>query len=189
MKRLFAVGLLLSLASGCSILLPRSQESTSSPWQTYQEAQLAFDRLVPGETTAVELREMSLDPSTNPNITILNYSDVLRRFLANQSISIVDLDQGVRECVAAKTSCKGFEVNQKILDKQRHGNFWLDLLGFKRHTHTNGWSFAGLILLKDGVVVYKLTGGQPAISQDENANNPLGPVQAVGNKLLGGGWF
>src|SRR5258708_5960454 len=170
-------------------MLPRSKEATSSPWANYQEAQEAFDQLVPGETTAAELTGMKLDPSTNPNITILNYSDVLRRFLANQSISVADLDQGVRDCVAAKTACKGFEVNQKIVDKQRHGNFWLDLLGFKRNTHINGWAFTGLILVKDGVVVYKLTGGQPAIVQEENANNPLGPVQAVGNKLLGGGWF
>src|SRR6185503_18154631 len=104
MKQFLAISLLLTLASGCSWLLPRSQESTSSSWQTYQEAQLAFDRLVPGETTAVELREMSLDPSTNPNITILNYTDVLRRFLLSQSISVNDLDEGVRMCVTAKTN-------------------------------------------------------------------------------------
>jgi len=170
-------------------MLPRSKESTVSPWANYQEAQEAFDQLVPGETVAAQLPGMKLDPSTNPNITILNYSDVLRRFLLNQSISVADLDQGVRECVAAKTSCRGFEVNQKIVDKKRKGNFWLDLFGFKRETHINGWAFSGLILMKDGVVVYKLTGGQPAIVQQEDAQNPLGPVQAVGNKLLGGTWF
>ena len=184
--KLLAVGLLLSLASGCSFLLPRSQEMSASPWQTYQEAQQAFDRLVPGETTAVELRELSLDPSTNPNITILNYTDVLRRFLLSQSISLNDLDEGVRLCVTAKTSCKGFEVNQKVLNKQRNGYFLLDLLGFKRDTHTNGWAFSGLILIKDGVVIYKLTGGQPVIHESEEASNPLGPVQSIGSKLLGG---
>src|SRR5258706_11779523 len=100
------------LFAGCSSMLPHSKEATTSPWANYQEAQEAFDQLVPGETTAAELTGMKLDPSTNPNITILNYSDVLRRFLANQSISVADLDQGVRDCVAAKTACKGFEVNQ-----------------------------------------------------------------------------
>ncbi len=185
MKRLFAVGLLASLASACSWLLPRSQESTSSPWQTYQEAQQAFDRLVPGETTAVELRDMSLDPASNPNITILNYSDVLRRFLLNQSISINDLDEGVRMCVTAKTSCKGFEVNQKVLNKKRNGYFLLDLLGFKRNTHTNGWAFSGLILLKDDVVTYKLTGGQPSIVGQESTQNPLGPLQMITSKMYG----
>src|SRR5262245_20470736 len=185
MPRLLAIAVLLSLATGCSWLLPRSQESTSSPWLTYQEAQKAFDQLVPGETTALQLREMALDPSTNPNITILNYSDVLRRFLLNQSISLNDLDEGVRLCVSAKTNCRGFEVNQKVLNKQRNGYFLLDLLGFKRDTYTNGWASSGLILIKDGLVIYKLTGGQPSIVSQESNQNPLGPVQMITSKMYG----
>jgi hypothetical protein len=35
------------------------------------------------------------------------------------------------------------------------------------------------------VVVYKLTGGQPAIYQQEKSSTPLGPVQAVGDKIFG----
>jgi hypothetical protein len=34
-------------------------------------------------------------------------------------------------------------------------------------------------------VVYKLTGGQPAIQQTEENQNPLGPVQAIGSKVTG----
>jgi hypothetical protein len=185
MRRLFAAAVLLVALSACSSLLPRSNESTASPWTTYQEAQQAFDRLVPGETTAGQLKDMNLDPSTNPNITILNYSDVLRRFLLNQSISVNDLDEGVRECVSAKRSCRGFEIAQRIVNKQRNGNFLLDLLGFKRETHINGWAFSGLILLKDDVVVYKLTGGQPSIVSQETTSNPLGPVQAITSKVYG----
>jgi hypothetical protein len=60
------------------------------------------------------------------------------------------------------------------------------LLGFKRETHTEGWRFNGLILLKDDVVIYKLTGGQPVIQETENTQNPLGPVQSIGSKLSGG---
>lgn len=185
MPRFLAIVLALSLTSGCSALLPRSQESTSSPWQTYQDAQQAFDQLVPGETTSVQLKDMALDPSTNPNITILNYTDVLRRFLLSQSISLNDLDEGVRLCVSAKTSCRGFEINQKVLSKQRNGYFLLDLLGFKRDTHTKGWAFSGLILLKDDVVIYKLTGGQPSIVGNESTQNPLGPLQMITSKMYG----
>jgi len=185
MKLVLAACLLLTLTTGCSFLLPRTSESTSSPWQTYQEVQQAFDRLVPGETSAVELRELSLDPSTNPNITILNYTDVLRRFLVSQSISLNDLDEGVRMCVTAKTSCRGFELTQKVLNKQRNGYFLLDLLGFKRDTYTNGWAFSGLILIKDGVVIYKLTGGQPSIVGNESTQNPLGPLQMITSKMYG----
>jgi hypothetical protein len=174
------------LASGCTSLLPRSTEVTASPWQTYREAQQTFDKIIPGRTTAAELRELALDPDSMPNIAILNYSDVLRRFMMNQSVTLSDLDQGVQECVMAKTVCRGYEINQRQVKKQRNGSFWLDLFGFKRETHVEGWRFNALILLKDEVVVYKLTGGQPVIQESEHQQNPLGPVQSIGSKLMGG---
>lgn len=176
------------LLAGCTALLPRSKEITASPWQTYREAQQTFDLIVPGQTTAADLKELNLDPETVPNIAILNYSDVLRRFMLNQSVTLSDLDHGVQECVRARTVCRGLEINQRLVTKHRNGSFWLDVLGFKRETHTEGFRFNALVLLKDGVVVYKLTGGQPVIQESEHTQNPLGPVQTIGNKLTGG-WF
>jgi hypothetical protein len=178
--------LTVCLLAGCSGLLPRSKEVTQSPWATYREAQAAFDLIIPGKTTAEDLRELNLDPEIVPNIAILNYSDVLRRFMLNQSVTLSDLDRGVQECIMAKTVCRGLEINQKLVKKRRNGSFWLDFLGFKRETHTEGWRFNALVLLKDDVVVYKLTGGQPVIREQEENQNPLGPVQSIGNKLLGG---
>jgi hypothetical protein len=37
-------------------LLPKSKEITASPWQTYRETQQTFDLIVPGVTTAEDLR-------------------------------------------------------------------------------------------------------------------------------------
>jgi hypothetical protein len=182
------VPLIVWLLAGCTGLLPRSQEITASPWQSYREAQRTFDLIVPGVTTAEDLRELKLDPETVPNIAILNYSDVLRRFMLNQSVTLSDLDHGVQECVRAKTVCRGLEINQRLVKKHRNGSFWLDVFGFKRETHIEGWRFTGLILLKEDVVVYKLSGGQPAIQESEHSHNPLGPVQSIGSKLTGG-WF
>lgn len=173
-------------ASGCTALLPKSKEITASPWQNYREAQQTFDLILPGITTYEDLKDLSLDPDTIPNIAILNYSDVLRRFMLNQSVTLSDLDRGVQECVRAKTVCRGLEINQKLVTKHRNGSFWLDFLGFKRETHTEGFRFNALVLLKDDIVVYKLTGGQPVIREQEENQNPLGPVQSLGNKFLGG---
>ena len=174
------------LLQGCTSLLPRSKQVTHSPWATYKEAQGAFDLIVPGYTTEADLKDLMLDPSTVPNIAILNYSDVLRRFMLNQSVTMSDLDSGVQQCIQAKTVCRGLEINQSLVKKHRSGSFWLDFLGFKKETQTEGWRFNGLVLLKDGVVVYKLTGGQPVIHEQEHNQNPLGPVQSIGSKLLGG---
>ena len=174
-----------ALVCGCSGLLPKTKEITKSPWQTYQAAQDAFDKIVPGQTTIAELRSMSMDPSSNPNIAILNYADVMRKFMLNQSFSINDLDNGVRECVSAKVACRGFEINQSLVEKNRQGNVVLDVLGFYRETQTSGWRFNGLILLKDDIVVYKLTSGQPVIAQTDENKNPLGPVQALSSRFTG----
>lgn len=186
MQARLALAFTLCLLAGCTSLLPRSEEITKSPWASYREAQQAFDRIVPGKTTAADLRGLNLDPDAMPNIAILNYSDVLRRFMANQSVTLTDLDEGVQECVRAKTVCRGLEINQRLVKKHRNGSFWLDLFGFKRETHTEGWRFNGLILLREDVVVYKLTGGQPVIQETEQSQNPLGPVQTIGSKLSGG---
>ena len=175
----------LALLAGCTSLLPQSKETTASPWESFHDAQQAFDKIIPGTTTVADLRQMKLDPASNPNIAILNYADVMRKFMLNQSFSVNDLDNGVRDCVTAKVACRGFEVTQSQVRRQRMGNVVLDVLGFQRETHTAGWRFNGLILLKDDIVVYKLTGGQPAIQQTEENQNPLGPVQAISSRVTG----
>jgi hypothetical protein len=183
-RRLIAVAALCLVAPACSALLPSSKQATASPWRSYEEAELTFNKIIPGVTTEGDLRELKLLPGTNPNIAILNYSDVLMRFVPHASISIQDLDTGVRQCITAKTGCKGFEIQQSILAKNRNGNFFADVLGFSKSTHITGWKFNGLLLIKDGVVIYKLTGGQPSIAHQEEDNNPLGPVQSIGGSIL-----
>src|SRR5690242_15523764 len=112
MARGLPLMLILVLLSGCSTLLPKSKEVTASPWETFQDAQNAFDKIIPGTTTIVDLRHMKLDPASNPNIAILTYADVMRKFMLSPSLSLADLDDGVRACVTAKIGCRGFEVNQ-----------------------------------------------------------------------------
>jgi hypothetical protein len=182
--RILAFGVAL-LASGCSSLLPSSKKLTASPWETYRDAQLTFDKIIPGQTTELELKSLHLDPEAYPNIAILNYSDVLLRFMPHSSVSLDDLDPAVRECLSAKIMCKGFGISQSNVKRRRDGNFFADILGFTRATQITGWEFNGLLLLKNGVVIYKLTGGKPSIAEHEETHNPLGPVQSIGQKLLG----
>ena len=171
-------------SSGCSSLLPKSTVVTESPWQTYKEAQAIFDRIEPYKTTSADLRDLSLDPGANSNITLLNYSDVLRRFIPSPSVSAAELDVGVRECIQAKTVCRGYEVDQKLLRRVRNGSFWADFLNFRRKVDIQGWRFNGVILLKGDLVVYKLTGGQPSIRESEDNRTPLGPFQGFGESRL-----
>lgn len=183
LKKTVVVFALLSLAA-CSSMLPKAEVITIGPWHSFQDVQQVFDRIVPHKTTVADLDKLGLDPRKNPNITLLNYSDVLRRFIPSPSIDAGDLDEGVRECLRAKTACEGYEINQSSTKRIRYGNFWADFLNFKRKVDVVGWRFNGVILISNKIVVYKLTGGEPAIHEYEENSNPLGPFQGMGSSKL-----
>src|SRR5207245_10352704 len=117
----------------------------------------------PGKTTVAELAAMQLDPRANPNITTLPRHVVLQRFIVNQSVTMNELDEGVRECLEAREKCRAREVNQSASQQKRTGNAALDMAKVYRETRTAGWRLCGLLLPKDDVVAYRLPGGTPAL--------------------------
>ena len=165
---------------GCSTLLPKDKTLTVGAWDTYEEAQKTFDKIIPHQTSLDELKKLNINPETNANINILNYSDVTNRFVSGLSIEGYELDSGVKECILAKTHCKGYEIKERVVKRKRYGNFWADLFNFKRKTDIVGWNFNGIVLINDGLVVYKLSSGQPAIHEKVEKKNPLGPLQSGG---------
>lgn len=175
-----SAALIFLFLSGCSALLPKGETKTEGPWKSFWDAQQTFDQIVPHKTTIEDLRRLNLDPASNPNITLLNYSDILRSFIPSPSINADDLDAGVQECIAAKAACIGYEVDQRDLAYKRYGGFWSDFFNFQRKVEVTGWRFNGVVLIKNNVVVYKLTGGKPSIHEEVDNKNPLGPFQGGG---------
>ena len=47
-------------------------------------------------------------------------------------------------------------------------------------TEISGWRFQGLVVVRDGVVLFRNYGGEPQIKQTERQSNPLGPLQPAG---------
>src|SRR5258706_14137804 len=107
----------------------------------------------------------------------------MQRFIVNQTVTVNDLDEGVRICVEARENCRALEVNQTASQKKRVGNAALDITKVYRETHTAGWRFTGLLLIKDGVVVYKLTGGMPSTHEGAANRDVLSPLLALSCKL------
>ena len=68
-----------------------------------------------------------------------------------------------------------FEITVRKYDSQRYGNVFLDLFNFRRKT---SWLFQAIIVLKDGIVVYKLSSGEPMTGELRDSKNPLGPLQS-----------
>src|SRR5687768_16360900 len=93
----------LPLVAACTALLPRTEIEVPGAWTSFEDARAAIERVEPHRTTAADVRAAGLDPFTNPNVELLNYSDILRRFpLAGSNLTI---DQGLRECFDAGKRC------------------------------------------------------------------------------------
>jgi hypothetical protein len=164
-----------ALLGACAELLPRTHVETKTTWKSFDEAKAAIERVEPHRTTAAEVRAAGFDPFVNHNVELLNYSDILRRFpLAGSNLT---LDAGLRECFDAGKRCTGYSIDLKHSDRNRVGPFLLDLLSFRRVTHSTGWTFNALVLMVGDEVVYSLYGGKPAISETEKTIEPLGPLQ------------
>lgn len=176
-RPIFLLGALM--LSGCAALLPSAVQTTEPPWKDYASARAAFDSIQPGRTTRAELWQMGFDPFKSPNLKLLNYLDVTRLFLANDSVHLTDLDAEIQSCITQRLTCQGYEVNLGRTSRQRVGNALLDIFNFRRQTETRGWQFRGLILLENERVVYKIENGQPVIQEFEDKKNPLGPLQDI----------
>lgn len=169
---------------GCNSLLPSRSASAESRWASYEQAQKSFERIVPYHTTTNDLALLGFYPSVSPNVKILTYVDLVPIFMPNPGIQKKDLPPAVNECLDAREEGFAYFVDLQNTHSQRYGNLFLDVFGFKRKTHETGWQFKGLILIKNGVVVYKLSSGEPRISRDEKQVKPLGPLQELDSILF-----
>lgn len=175
---------LFSLAvAGCSSMLPRSSVVTSSFGQ-FDALRAAVEELQPMRSDERTLVRLGLDPASLPNTTILTYADLLRRYAPGTVAIKEDMDPGIVACLAARDGCRGWELSVASIERRRSGNFWADFLNFRRRTVTSGWRFNALILLADGVVVYRSWGGQPLVNEVDDRRNPLGPLQDVGPAVV-----
>lgn len=169
--------LTLVVTTGCSAVLPKEDLVTRQPWKSFDETEQCFNRIVPHQTTVADLGTMDLDPHTSANMRILNYVELIARFLPHNGITKDDLHEDLQKCLAAKDACQAYEMKAEQRYSKREGNVLLDVFGFKRTTHVTGWSFVALLVLNGDTVVYKIRGGEPHVDRTEKRVRPLGPLQ------------
>ena len=128
---------------------------------------------------------MSFNPYEEPNIRIMNVTEIIGVFLPNPFIKIEDLDPGIQKRIEKRQRCTAYRFEPGVMDNNRVGNFWADLFTFKRHAIVTGWEFRGLITIVDDVVTYRdPAGGRPLVRTEEIVNKPLGPMQEVGGVII-----
>jgi hypothetical protein len=184
MRKALSIAVACGLLGGCSHLLPHESHSVQAPFEDFAAAQRSVEQLVPFSTTVAELQSLGFD-LRGPNVTLIPYPGLVDRLAPNPSVPLAELDPGIRECILSRMACEAFEFKLGREARQRTGGFWADFLNFERTTQVSGWSFQALIVVKDGVVLFRNHGGEPHIARTEHQSNPLGPLQPAGEAAAG----
>lgn len=185
--RILRIGWALACGAlaGCATLLPAASSVTDSPFDSFEAAEAALLKVLPYQTTTPEMKALGFDFSTSPNVTLITYPDVVARLAPNGNVPLDALEPGIRDCILARTACQAYEIQITRQKRQREGSFWLDFLNFRRTTAVSGWRFEALIVVRDGVVLFRKFGGERQISRVEKQVNPLGPLQGAGEIAAG----
>ena len=166
--------------AGCTALLPSSSAVSPSSFDSFEAAQAALEKTVPYKTTLEELKALGFDPQASANVSIIPYPEVVSRLAPYSGVALDALDPGVRDCILAQTQCKAYVYRFGRVDRQRDGNFLLDFFNINRHVQVRGWRFEGLVVVRDGVVLFRNSAGEARLDATERTINPLGPFQRSG---------
>lgn len=178
--RLLLGPLLCGALGACSGLLPRGSTESQSGFASFEAAREAIERVLPYQTTVDQLKELGFDAQASANVRLIPYPEVITRLAPNPSVPLDMLDAGIRDCIEARQACRAYEFTMGRQNSRREGSFWADFLNFRRRTEVSGWRFQGLVVVRDGVVLFRNYGGEPQIKQTERQSNPLGPLQPAG---------
>jgi len=174
------LSILMLLLTACSSLLPRGSTETLSGFGSFEEARDAIERVKPYQTTTDQLKDLGFDVRATANVKLIPYPEVVSRLAPNPSVPMDMLDPGIRDCIESRQACRAYEFSFARQVSHREGSFWADFLNFRRRTEITGWRFQGLVVVRNGVVLFRNYGGEPQIKQTERQSNPLGPLQPAG---------
>lgn len=163
---------------GCAALLPHSSSVTNSPWKSYKEVVDAYNSVVINKSTISDIKKVGFNIYSTSNLKILSFVDIAA---ATSTLELKDMGGGITQCLKVRDLCSGYIFEPQVAKSDRIGNFWLDILNFKRRTKESGWKFKATFLIVDSVIVDKFWYGEPLINLDKTIVNPLGPLQEIGN--------
>jgi len=164
--------------SGCAALLPHSTSVTHSPWKSYKEVVNAYNTVVIYKSTVTDIKKVGFNIYSTSNLKVLSFVDIAA---ATSTLELKDMGRGITKCLKVRDFCSGYIFEPQVAKTDRVGNFWLDILNFKRKSRDSGWKFKATFLIVDSVVVEKYWYGEPLINLEKTIVNPLGPFQEIGN--------
>lgn len=175
---LIIVLLTSAIFAGCAALLPHSSSVTNSPWKSYKEVVNAYNSVVINKSTISDIKKVGFNIYSTSNLKILSFVDIAA---ATSTLELKDMGGGITQCLKVRDLCSGYIFEPQVAKSDRIGNFWLDIMNFKRKTKESGWKFKATFLIVNSVIVDKFWYGEPLINLDKTVVNPLGPFQELGN--------
>jgi hypothetical protein len=171
--------------AACAHLLPETSVDSRAPFDGFETARQALERIEPYKTRAGELKDLGFDVDGRRNVTVINYPELVERLAPNSGIRLDDLDRGIRECILARTACTVYGFRFAHEKRERTGGFLGDFFNFERTTVVTGWRFDAIIAVRADVVLFRNFSGEPDNVRVEHQRNPLGPLQSAGDSLIG----
>jgi hypothetical protein len=177
---------LAALLGGCASgrLLPDASTAVRAEFTNFDAARRAFENIEPYKTTVDDLKTLGFDTGST-NVRLIGYPDVVASLAPNSSLSLDQLDPGIRDCILSRLECRAYEYRVANETRVRTGGFFLDWLNFKRTTEVNAWQFDAIVAVRNGVVLFRNYGGAPHNERTERQVNPLGPLQGAGDAVPG----
>lgn len=164
--KLLSLPLFTLVLAACSATMPHGESNRTMPWPSYEAAKQDYDQVIVGHSTHDDLKALRFTPDQNANVRLLNKLELVSRMMKDQpSMSRDDMPPALLNCLKTREGCLGYEINLRVSEEQRSGNFFADLLNFSRKTQNQGWAFNALFLLQDGRVTYKEWNGTPRIGE------------------------
>lgn len=174
----------VAVLCGCTALLPKSRTDEASRFGTYEAARVALERVVPYSTSMADLKALGFDAHDNTNVREIPYPQFIPLVAESPYLPIAQLDPGVRDCIGSGPRCRAYVFQLGHVSRVRTGPFWLDFLNFRRVTHTSGWRFEAIVLVRDeSLVLFRNHSGEPRIEKTDVRRNPLGPLQSFGETV------
>lgn len=189
----FVSALLLLSLYGCANntwIMPTSEKLQVLPWNSYEEALTAYNKVKPGKTTISELNKLGFSLNKVSGAKDWNPNEVRYYFLgSNPAVTQSYLEPAAKECIAQKGRAREFDI--KFSKTRGIGNWVKREFGYEKKDLTSGARLWVLFCYnpKTGIVLYKTDTPQPFIREMEKHKDPLGPVRKVWKIICVPCWF
>jgi hypothetical protein len=174
--------LALVFLSGCAStsLMDNSSDISSggADWKSYADAKVFFDKIEIGKTNEKDLGPLGLDLDIAKNLRTLATPTLIALFSDSSFANYDRLPPAVQKCLKYEESCVGYKIHKDSLQKNGTGSLVLRVLKFKEENIIHGFEVDILLLIHNGIVVYKNIEGTPnGTRRIEIKKRPLGPFE------------